>query len=67
MTGFSELPVSADDAALVGDLPMHHRDPFDRLLIAQAIAGPMRLYTINPALPRYSELVRLIGSGEPST
>lgn len=61
MTGFVELRVSADAAARVADLPLHHRDPFDRLLVAQAIAEPARLYTVDPLLPPYSELVELIG------
>ena len=61
MTGFVELRVNADAAARVADLPLHHRDPFDRLLVAQAIAEPARLYTVDPLLPRYSELVELIG------
>ncbi len=60
-TGFSELPVSADAAARVADLPPHHRDPFDRLLVVQAMAEPMRLYTADPLLPPYSDLVTLIG------
>ena len=60
MTGFMELPVSADAAARVADLPRHHRDPFDRLLVAQAMAEPARLYTADPLLPSYSELVQLI-------
>ncbi len=34
--GARPLPVSLDHAAAVGDLPWHHRDPFDRLLVAQA-------------------------------
>jgi PIN domain nuclease of toxin-antitoxin system len=59
-TGFIELPVRADAAARVADLPLHHRDPFDRLLVAQAMTGPMRLYTADPILRRYSELVTLI-------
>ena len=59
-TGFVELPVNADTAARVVDLPLHHRDPFDRLLVAQAMTGPMRLYTVDPLLPPYSELVQLI-------
>jgi PIN domain nuclease of toxin-antitoxin system len=59
-TGFVELPVSAAAAARVVDLPLHHRDPFDRLLVAQAMAEPMRLYTADPLLPPYSELVQLI-------
>ena len=61
MTGFMELRISADAAARVADLPLHHRDPFDRLLVAQAMAEPARLYTVDPLLPPYSELVRLVG------
>lgn len=60
-TGFVELPVSANVTALVADLPLHHRDPFDRILVAQAIAEPARLYTADPALAPYSELVTMIG------
>lgn len=59
-TGFEELPVRAAAAALIADLPLHHRDPFDRLLVAQAITEPVRLYTADPLLPPYSELVTLI-------
>jgi PIN domain nuclease of toxin-antitoxin system len=59
-TGFVELPVNAAAAARVVDLPLHHRDPFDRLLVAQAMAEPMRLYTADPLLPPYSELVQLL-------
>ena len=61
LTGFVELPVTADAAARVASLPSHHRDPFDRLLVAQAMAEPARLYTADPLLPPYSELVQLIG------
>ena len=60
-TGFVELAVRGDVAALVVDLPPHHRDPFDRLLIAQAIAEPAQLYTVDPILRPYSELVKLVG------
>ena len=59
-TGFDELPIRAEAAAQVMDLPMHHRDPFDRLLVAQAMAGPMRLFTADPLLLPYSELVTLV-------
>ena len=59
-SGLAELPVRADAAALVAELPPHLRDPFDRLLVAQAMTGPMRLYTADPLLARYSELVRLV-------
>lgn len=59
-TGFAELPVRSAAAVLVADLPLHHRDPFDRLLVAQAISEPVRLYTADPLLPPYSELVTLV-------
>ncbi|MGE5268220.1 MAG: type II toxin-antitoxin system VapC family toxin [Thiohalocapsa sp.] len=58
--GFIELPVYASAAARVADLPLLHGDPFDRLLIAQAIAEPAVLYTADARLPRYSELVRRV-------
>jgi PIN domain nuclease of toxin-antitoxin system len=60
--GFVELPVSSATAATVAQLPLIHRDPFDRLLIAQAIAEPAILYTSDARLPAYSELVRRIGT-----
>ncbi|WP_322801903.1 type II toxin-antitoxin system VapC family toxin [Thermoflexus sp.] len=56
-SGFQELPVRAVHAAPVGSLPLHHRDPFDRILVAQAITEPARLLTVDPMLARYSELV----------
>ncbi len=59
-SGFAELPVHVPAAARVAHLPLHHRDPFDRLLIAQAITQTLRLYTADPLLPPYSELVTLI-------
>ena len=34
--GFSVLPITGDDAEVAGSLPAHHRDPFDRMLVAQA-------------------------------
>ena len=60
-TGFTELPIRSDAAALVADLPLHHHDPFDRLLIAQAMREPARLLTADAQLAPYSELVMLAG------
>jgi PIN domain nuclease of toxin-antitoxin system len=60
-TGFVELPVRATAATVVATLPVLHRDPFDRLLIAQALTEPALLYTADPQLVPYSDLVRLIG------
>jgi PIN domain nuclease of toxin-antitoxin system len=60
--GFTELPVYSSVAARVAYLPLLHRDPFDRLLVAQAIAEPAILYTADARLPAYSELVRRVGT-----
>jgi PIN domain nuclease of toxin-antitoxin system len=59
--GYVELPLRATAAALVAELPLLHRDPFDRVLIAQAITEPAFLYTADQRLAPYSELVRQIG------
>ena len=56
-SGLLELPVRAMHAAGVAKLQLHHTDPFDRLLIAQAIAEPLRLLTADAMLARYSDLV----------
>ncbi|HEY3598231.1 MAG TPA: type II toxin-antitoxin system VapC family toxin [Paraburkholderia sp.] len=55
--GFSELPVRAAHAAMVRDLPDIHRDPFDRLLVAQALCEPLRLVTADSHLAGYTDLV----------
>lgn len=59
-SGFSELPIRSVAAAYIAKLPTHHRDPFDRLLIAQAITEPAVLYTADTQLESYSELVHRI-------
>jgi PIN domain nuclease of toxin-antitoxin system len=60
-TAFDELPVSPEHAAGVAALPLHHKDPFDRLLVSQAITEPARLVTADRALAAYSrDLVMLI-------
>jgi PIN domain nuclease of toxin-antitoxin system len=56
-SGFIELPIESRHAVEVESLPLHHADPFDRLLIAQAMAEPLRLLSADPALPRYTDLV----------
>jgi PIN domain nuclease of toxin-antitoxin system len=60
--GFIDLPVRGyHTEALLGLAPIH-KDPFDRLLIAQAIAEPMKLLTADSQLARYSSLVWVIGA-----
>ncbi|MFZ4604456.1 MAG: type II toxin-antitoxin system VapC family toxin [Caulobacterales bacterium] len=56
-SGFEELPIWSAAALGVSDLPAIHRDPFDRLLVAQALHEPARLITTDAALAAYSELV----------
>jgi PIN domain nuclease of toxin-antitoxin system len=52
-TGFSALPVTLEHAYAVRYLPWHHRDPFDRLLVAQSQIEGMTLVTNDAALRRY--------------
>ncbi|OGA01689.1 MAG: twitching motility protein PilT [Betaproteobacteria bacterium RIFCSPLOWO2_02_FULL_64_12] len=58
--GFAELPVSAAHAARVASLPALHKDPFDRLLVAQALVEPLVLFTNDAQLGRYAAQVRVI-------
>lgn len=51
------LPVTLAHAAAVADLPDHHRDPFDRLLVAQAVAADATLISRDPAFARYDVAV----------
>ena len=60
LSGFIELPVRASHAAAVARLAMHHTDPFDRLLVAQAVAEPLKLVTADAVLARYSDLSVLV-------
>ena len=55
--GLRELPVTNRHAVAVGRLPLLNGDPFDRLLIAQAISEPLHFLTANKHLAVYSELV----------
>ena len=59
-SGFSELPVTAAHAARVAGLPAIHRDPFDRLLVAQSLIEPMMLLTNDAVLLGYGPLVQLV-------
>lgn len=58
-TGFVELPVRSAAACLVSTFPAYHKDPFDRLLIAQATLEPAKLITVDLQLGEYSELVQV--------
>lgn len=58
-TGFVELPLDARQSVRLASLPWHHRDPFDRLLIAQTLEEGLRFVTTDRLLTRYSTLVEL--------
>ncbi len=59
-SGFLELPITVKHAAAVYGLEQFHRDPFDRLLIAQAICEPLIFVTADAQLEKYSHLVKVI-------
>ena len=50
---FDELPITVDDAAQAGALPGSHRDPFDRMLIAQALLGNLVLVSNESLFDQY--------------
>jgi len=58
--GFVELPISAAHIARVASLPWVHRDPFDRLLVAQAAQEKLVLLTVDATLRRYGRFVRQV-------
>ncbi len=58
--GMNLLTITGEHAARVARLPAHHKDPFDRILIAQALTEPMILLTNDSALERYGELVQVV-------
>jgi PIN domain nuclease of toxin-antitoxin system len=56
--GFAWLPISAQHAWQVRDLPMHHRDPFDRVLVAQALIERLPIVTSDPRFGEYGVEIR---------
>lgn len=51
--GVQPLALEWEHARLAGGLPLHHRDPFDRMLIAQAMVEHLTIVTRDPDIPRY--------------
>lgn len=54
INGLEILPVEAHHATRVAKLPFHHRDPFDRLIIAQALVEDLPILSVDPAFEAYS-------------
>jgi PIN domain nuclease of toxin-antitoxin system len=60
LAGFSSLPFSLFHGQQAGRLPLHHKDPFDRMLIAQAQAEGLQILTKDEDFPAYG--IRLINA-----
>lgn len=58
--GYEELSITAAHAAKVETLPPLHNNPFDRLLVAQALTEPMRLVTHDRLIASYSDSILLV-------
>ena len=58
--GYRFLPIEPEHVAAVEALPRHHQDPFDHLLVAQAVTEPMHLLTHDAMQARYGDLVVLV-------
>ncbi len=58
-SGFGELPVLGEHAVAVAALPWVHKDPFDRLLVAQSIVEGIELLTVDRTLARYPGPIRV--------
>ena len=58
--GYRFLSIEPEHAVAVEELSNHHLDPFDRLLVAQALIEPMRLITHDSKMARYSDTIILI-------
>jgi len=58
--GYTELPVTGEHGAAVSSLPLLHKDPFDRILIAQAIVEGSPLVTSDPVIAKYACPLRVV-------
>lgn len=58
--GYRELSVVGEHAIALEAVPLHHRDPFDRILIVQAMVEGMTLLTVDAALASYGSAVRKV-------
>jgi PIN domain nuclease of toxin-antitoxin system len=58
--GFEIIPLTSEQAAALEDLPLLHKDPFDRLLIAQALHEPYVLVTSDRTVAAYDKRIRLV-------
>ena len=57
--GYVGLPITSQHAVSIDGLPPLHKDPFDRLLVAQALSEGITLLTADPQLARYPGPIRM--------
>jgi PIN domain nuclease of toxin-antitoxin system len=58
--GYGELPITSEHAVAIDGLPALHKDPFDRILVAQATVEGMTLLTADPVVAQYRGPVRKV-------
>lgn len=58
--GYSELPIGSEHVVAIENLPAIHKDPFDRILVAQAQVEGITLLTADPTLAKYPGPIRLV-------
>ncbi len=58
--GYQELPIASEHAVAIDGLPTIHKDPFDRLLVAQAMVEGITLLTADPLVAQYPGPVRQV-------
>jgi PIN domain nuclease of toxin-antitoxin system len=58
--GYSELPITSEHAVAIDGLPPIHKDPFDRLLVAQSMVEGITLLTSDPLMAQYPAPVRKV-------
>lgn len=63
--GFVELPVTGAHAMRLVSLPLIHKDPFDRMLVAQGLSEPLVLLTSDGVLRGYGDFVRVVSRSRP--
>lgn len=60
VNGYRELPIISEHTVAVNDLPPLHKDPFDRILVAQARVEGLTLLTADKAVAKYGDGVRKV-------
>jgi PIN domain nuclease of toxin-antitoxin system len=58
--GYSELPITSEHAVAIDSLPSIHKDPFDRILVAQAIVEGITLVTADPLIMQYPGPIKAV-------